>query len=78
VERVVGLILPVSDVVGFDPLPAQVSRDRDDDNILATARAGESECIVTGDRDLLDLVSFEGIAIMRPGEFWEFEIRNKD
>lgn len=32
-------------------LPQPVSRDSDDDWILATALAGKSECIVTGDND---------------------------
>ena len=36
-------------------LPDAVCRDRNDDSVLATARAGEAEVIVTGDAD------FEGL-----------------
>jgi len=74
-EKAVSLTLSVSEVVEIEPLPVQVSRDHSDDNILATARAGECECIVTGDRDLLDLVSYDGIPIVRPGDFWAFEAK---
>lgn len=38
-----------------DPLdPAAVLRDSDDDYLLALARSGKAEGIVTGDKDLLD------------------------
>jgi putative PIN family toxin of toxin-antitoxin system len=50
-----------------------VSRDPDDDPVLATALAGEVACLITGDNDLLVLEQFEGIPILRPGSFWEFE-----
>lgn len=44
-------------------------RDPDDLAVLACALAGNAEYIVTGDRDLLDLHSFEGVQIMRPSQF---------
>jgi putative PIN family toxin of toxin-antitoxin system len=57
------------------PLGQSVSRDPDDDRILATAVAGECQCLVTGDEDLLVLESYEGIRILRPADFWAFETR---
>jgi len=74
-EKAIKLTLSVSEVVEIEPLDVRVSRDHSDDNILATAMAGECECIITGDRDLLDLVSYNEIKIMRPSEFWAFEAK---
>ena len=56
-----------------EPLEAAVCRDPDDDWVLATAAAGGCECIVTGDKDLLVLKSFQDIAILAPSEFWAYE-----
>jgi putative PIN family toxin of toxin-antitoxin system len=54
-------------------LPVPVCRDPDDDAILATARSGGCAAIVTGDKDLTALKCYEGIRILTPSEFWEFE-----
>jgi uncharacterized protein len=54
-------------------LDAPVSRDPDDDWILATAAAAQAACIISGDNDLLVLESFRGMAIIRPAAFWQFE-----
>jgi predicted nucleic acid-binding protein len=54
-------------------LPVPVCRDPDDDNILAAARTAECVAIVTGDKDLTDLKQYEGVRILTPSEFWEFE-----
>ncbi|MDP1698101.1 MAG: putative toxin-antitoxin system toxin component, PIN family [Xanthomonadaceae bacterium] len=45
-------------------LEAAVSRDPDDDQVLATAIAANAELIVSGDRDLLDLGHFRAIRII--------------
>lgn len=44
-------------------------RDPDDDKFLEAAVRGEADCIVTGDRDLLTLDPFEGVAIVTPHDF---------
>ena len=44
-------------------------RDPDDLAVLACALAGHAEYIVTGDHDLLDLHTFEGVQIVRPALF---------
>lgn len=44
-------------------------RDPKDDHILACAKEGEADYIVTGDQDLLTLTSYEGIPIVKPATF---------
>jgi uncharacterized protein len=45
-------------------LPQPVARDPDDDQVLACALAAQADAIVSGDRDLLTLGSFQGIPIL--------------
>jgi len=47
-----------------EPLSAPVSRDPDDDHVLAAALGAEAQLIVSGDRDLLVLGAFHGISIL--------------
>ncbi len=56
-----------------EPPEAAVCRDPDDDWVLATAAAGGCACLVTGDKDLLILKSFQGVTILAPSEFWAYE-----
>jgi putative PIN family toxin of toxin-antitoxin system len=46
-----------------------VSRDPDDDAILATAVEGCADYIVTGDQDLLAIGDYQGIHIVTPRAF---------
>jgi predicted nucleic acid-binding protein len=57
-----GLIEPAT-------LEAAVSRDVDDDLVLATAVAAAATLIVTGDQDLLVLRRYNGIDIVTPRDF---------
>lgn len=53
-------------------IPTQIvraCRDPKDDKFLAAALTGQVNCLVSGDADLLDMVSFEDIPILRPSEF---------
>lgn len=52
-------------------LPSGVCRDPDDVPVLGTAVAGDASILVTVDKDLLALGEFQGIAIIKPGEFWQ-------
>lgn len=54
-------------------LPSPVCRDSNDDTILATAIAGYCRCLITGDKDLLVLENYQGIAILKPNQFWQYE-----
>jgi putative PIN family toxin of toxin-antitoxin system len=40
--------------------------DKDDLPVLGTALAARADCLVTGDRDLLDIGTFRGISIISP------------
>jgi uncharacterized protein len=62
-----------SQVVGPIEIAAPVSRDPDDDFVLAMAVAGACDCPVTGDKDLLTLKTYSGIPILPPQSFWVFE-----
>lgn len=62
-EAVVELVEPQT-------LPS-ASRDPDDDHVLAAAVAGVADAIVTGDKDLLVLEAYDGVAILTPRGFWE-------
>ncbi len=53
------------------PFSKPVSRDTDDDVVLATALTAKAEVIVTGDADLLVLKKFQGIKIISPRQFVE-------
>jgi uncharacterized protein len=46
-----------------------ISRDKDDDNVLACALGGAVDYLVTGDKDLLVLKVFRGIHIITPRDF---------
>ncbi|HTS49979.1 MAG TPA: putative toxin-antitoxin system toxin component, PIN family [Bryobacteraceae bacterium] len=46
-----------------------IARDRDDDRILECAVAGKADLIVSGDRHLTRLKTFQSIAIVRPADF---------
>lgn len=57
-----------SSVVPIGPLPEPICRDPDDDAILATAFAAHADLLVTGDKDLLVIGSYQGISILTPAE----------
>ncbi len=48
---------------------AGTCRDADDDKFLSLAVAGEADAIISGDSDLLDLGSHDGIPILAPAQF---------
>lgn len=48
---------------------AGISRDADDDKFLALAVTGQADAIISGDGDLLELVTHEGIPILTPSQF---------
>lgn len=57
-------------LVDPQPLPAPVSRDPDDDHVLACALTAAADLIVSGDRDLLTLGTFRDIRILSPSDAW--------
>jgi putative PIN family toxin of toxin-antitoxin system len=73
VEEAIALQRSRMEVVEPAPLSGIVSRDPEDDPIVATAVAAGADGLVTGDRALLELGAYRGIAIIAPAGFWEFE-----
>ena len=53
------------------PLPADIISDADDLPVLGAAIAGQADCLITGDKELLNLGSFHSIAILSPRAFYD-------
>ena len=54
-----------------------MSRDPDDDEILAAAVAGQVDLVVSGDNDLLTLKQYRSIPILSPADALGFFEANK-
>jgi putative PIN family toxin of toxin-antitoxin system len=72
-EEAVALFRTRMEIVTPEKLSSPVCRDPDDDNILATAAAGNCAHIITGDKDLLALEQFGETKILSPRAFAEQE-----
>jgi len=67
-EKAVALYASLTAIVTPPALTAPASRDPDDDAVFAVAVAAGADLIVSGDADLLVLVSYAGIAIVTPAQ----------
>jgi len=65
-ERMLRELRRLAEIVEPRPMMAPVSRDPDDDTVLAVANAARADLIVSGDNDLLTLGSHDGIPIVSP------------
>lgn len=72
-EEVIRLLKSRAVLVTPRKLEEPACRDPDDDNIPGTAIAGDCECIVSGDKDLLVLRRVRGIRVVNPSDFWATE-----
>ncbi len=63
------LIASAGEVIAPKAVPVVIERDPADNEILACAIAGRADLIVTGDRDLLRLKSYDTVGIVRPRDF---------
>lgn len=61
-------LLGIQDIQYFQPFLSTVD-DEPDNRILETAIHGRAECIVTGDKLLLELGSYEKVTIVTPATF---------
>ncbi len=66
----VRLVSEAADVILLPPdLKTPICRDSNDDKVLACSLAAETDYLVTGDADLLDLRSFRNTRIISPRDF---------
>lgn len=63
-ERMLRRLRQLAEIVDAPPLPTPVSRDPDDDALLALAVASRANLIISGDADLLILGHHAGIPII--------------
>lgn len=64
-------ILDTEEIKSIEPDACVSCRDSKDVKFLNLAISVHAKCIVTGDRDLLDLRTFRGIPILSASEFLE-------
>lgn len=67
-EQLLAEVRQLSEIMEPAPLSEPVSRDPDDDHVLALAFAAQVDLIISGDHDLLSLKAFRGIPIVTPAE----------
>lgn len=68
-QEELALLLEKVELVEPSEAPRQVAEDPEDDKFLAAAAAGGAEWIITNDRHLLALDSYDGIRIVPPTVF---------
>ena len=70
-DAIVATLRANSDIVEPAAVPLGTVRDKADRPVLGTAVAASATVIVTGDRELLDLGMFRGVALVSPREFYD-------
>lgn len=60
------------ELVRTEKLDPKTCRDPNDLMVLGLVSPGDAQAIVTGDKDLLVLGSFQSSSIMTPRAFWQF------
>jgi len=72
-DQVVKLLRTRFEVVEPTPVEEGACRDPDDLPVLGTAAAGGCDVLVTGDKDLLVLETWQAIPVVSPRDFWRLE-----
>jgi putative PIN family toxin of toxin-antitoxin system len=70
IEEIVELVRDKAKIVVPAKVPQNACRDKDDLAVLGTLAAG-GECLVTGDRDLLELGQYDSRPILSPRSFYD-------
>ncbi|MBT3392308.1 MAG: putative toxin-antitoxin system toxin component, PIN family [Chloroflexi bacterium] len=70
-KRFLALLGAVSKIVALPEAIPSISRDPDDDWVIACAVVGKADFIVSGDKDLLELDQIDEIKILTPAQFLE-------
>jgi len=74
VAELIESLLSVVEVIPDLPIEPVITRDPDDDTILACAVAARAEWLISGDDHLLRVKRYKGIPIVTPSQFsriWE-------
>jgi uncharacterized protein len=69
-DQIVSYLRENCSISEIDELDVSICRDKNDIHILGLAQRSSAEYIITGDRDLLDLVKHKNTKIVTPREFW--------
>jgi putative PIN family toxin of toxin-antitoxin system len=69
VEALIGVIQDHIDVISLGSITIDACRDPDDNRVLETAILGGAGALVSGDKDLLILGDYEGVAIVTPQDW---------
>ncbi|MBN2392310.1 MAG: putative toxin-antitoxin system toxin component, PIN family [Anaerolineae bacterium] len=70
-DRFVALIAALSEIVELPETIPPISRDPDDDRVIACAVVGRADVIISGDKDLLTLKQVGQVAVLTATEFLE-------
>ena len=62
-------LLKIATITPGSKITPGASADPADDMVLACALEGQAEVIISGDKDLLQLASYEGVNIVSPATF---------
>jgi len=68
-EAFQGILKPYLIEVKLGSIKVSKCRDEDDNVVIETALIGDVACIISGDKDLLDLIKYENIPIISPSGF---------
>ncbi len=78
IEEIVGFLENAARmVVPFD-LPTDSCRDPNDVFLLGLAEASGADCIITGDKDLLDMKQWKQIPTLSPRPFYDLIRQNSE
>ncbi len=69
VYRIMGIFMETFAMVTPTIAVNDITVDRDDNRILEAAHAAAAQVVVSGDKHLLELVSWRGISILTPADF---------
>ncbi|WP_309711445.1 putative toxin-antitoxin system toxin component, PIN family [Pseudolysinimonas sp.] len=71
IETLLGVLHDYLDTIPLGAITIAASRDPDDNRVLETAILGGAAAIVTGDKDLLVLGTYDGVTITTPQDWLE-------
>ena len=70
-DRILALLRDSCTISEVSPVDDVQCRDANDLHVLGLARQSGAGCVITGDKDLLELKSYGDTRIVTPREFWQ-------